>query len=405
MPAPTMWDGQWLEDEGLAQWATPTQLKYREATIRLGSMRAAAREFKVNFTAVSDSLKALRSYAARRGHAPGHFNDGTAPGYRMGKVTVQRARTRDGDSVVERVWERQHPDHQRSEEDLRSFVGGLVGALGELPQLAPPPKHVAADLLAVYAFGDPHFGMKASAQSAGESFDLAECDRITRAGVDRLVSATAPAATALLLNAGDNTHANDGSHRTPESKNAMDMDGHHADSMKISAYAWAYAIRRMLEKHDRVMAWFLPGNHDPDAAFAIALALSMFFHDEPRVEIEVTRSPYRYLRFGKVLIGGHHGHGAKPGDLPLLMAVDRPADWGASEFRYVFIGHIHHDTVKEVQGVRVESLRTLAAKDHWHANKGYRALRDTRSILYAADYGEVERHTCSAAILSAARAA
>jgi hypothetical protein len=54
----------------------------------------------------------------------------------------------------------------------------------------------------------------------------------------------------------------------------------------------------------------------------------MFFHNEPRVEVDLSRMAYRYLRFGKVLIGGHHGHGAKPADLPLLMAVDRPAGLG-----------------------------------------------------------------------------
>jgi hypothetical protein len=398
MPAPTWRDGsKWLDDPNLWEHATDRQRVFIETVKRLGTMGAAADELKVRTSVISESLKCARERAAAMGHAPGHFNDGTAPGYRMGKVTVQR-----GPAGVERVWERQHPEGKQSEDDLRSFVEGLVRALGALPPLCPPPQHVTADLLAVYAFGDPHFGMKVSAQSAGEPFDLAECDRITRAGVDRLVASTAPAATALLLNAGDNTHSNDGSHKTPDHGNQMDMDGHHAESMTVSAYAWAYAIRRMLEKHERVIAWFLPGNHDPDAAFAIALALSMFFHAEPRVEIEVTRAPYRYLRFGKVLIGANHGHGAKPADLPLLMAVDRAADWGATEYRYVFVGHVHHDTVKEIQGVRVETLRTLAAKDHWHASKGYRALRDTRSILYAANYGEIERHTCSAAILSAA---
>jgi hypothetical protein len=399
MPAPaTRYGDAWLKDPNLWEHATERQRTFITAIIEHKTMGAAAAALGIRTSVISEALKCARERAAAMGHAPGHFDQGVAPGYRMGKVTFRRKAS----GEVLEYWDRQHPDGRMSEAELRAFVDGLVRSLGELPALTPPPAHVTADLLAVYAFGDPHFGMKASAQSAGEEFDLAECDRITRAGVDRLVSSTAPAATALLLNVGDNTHSNDGSHKTPGHGNQMDMDGHHADSMKVSAYAWAYAIRRMLEKHDRVIAWFLPGNHDPDAAFAIALALSMFFHNEPRVEIEVTRAPYRYLRFGKVLIGGHHGHGAKPHELPLLMAIDRPADWGASEYRYVWIGHIHHDSVKEVQGVRVESLRTLAAKDHWHATKGYRALRDTRSILYAADYGEIERHTCSAAILSAA---
>lgn len=386
------------ELEALKDGATAKQAEMVDAVIRLGSACAAARELGVDNSYISKTIRVLQKRAALDGRAPGHFNSGVAPGFRMGKVTVQR----NHEGEVERTWERQHPDGRRMEESLRAFVEGLVESLGELPPLTPPPQHVLTDLLAVYAFGDPHFGMKASIVDAGEDFNLAECNRLVRAGIDRLVSATPPTGTALLLNAGDNTHSNDGSHRTPGHGNQMDMDGHHNDAVLVSAHAWAYAIRRMLEQHERVVVWGLPGNHDPDAAFAIAVALSMFFHNEPRVEVDLSRTAYRYLRFGKVLIGGHHGHGAKPADLPLLMAVDRPQDWGESEFRYIFIGHVHHDTVKEVQGVRVESLRTLAAKDAWHAGKGYRSLRDTRSIVYAADYGEIERHTCSAAMLRAA---
>lgn len=370
-----------------------TLAKYRAAIEEHGSARAAERALGLGNDAIGGFLRRQ----ARKGLAPGHFDNGVAPGYLMGKVTVQR-----GPGGVERTWERMSPEAADAEANLRAFVAGLFEGSGPLAPITPPPARVMADLLAVYAFGDPHFGMKATASGGGESFDLAECDRITRAGIDRLVSVTPPTGTALLLNVGDNTHSNDGSHKTPGHGNSMDMDGHHNDAVLVSAHAWAYAVRRMLEKHERVVVWLIPGNHDPDAAFAIALALSMFFHNEPRVEVELSRSAYRYMRFGKVLIGGHHGHGAKPADLPLLMAVDRPQDWGETAWRYCFIGHIHHDTVKEIQTVRVESLRTLAGKDDWHLRQGYRALRDTRSIIYAAEGGEIERHTASAAMLQEA---
>lgn len=310
----------------------------------------------------------------------------------MGKVTVQR-----GPDGVERTWERQHPDRANIEQTIRELVANLLGE--KLAPITPPPRHVEADMLAVYAFGDPHFGMRASIAETGEAFDLAEADRVTRAGVDSLVAVTPATENALLLNVGDNTHANDGSHRTPASANQLDMDGHHNQAMLVSALAWVHAIRRMLERHQHVTAWFLPGNHDPDASFAVAVAVALYFHAEPRVTVDLDRTAYRYMRFGKNLIGAHHGHGAKPADLPLLMAVDRPEDWGATEYRYVWMGHIHHDTVKEIQGVRVESLRTLAAKDAWHAGKGYRSLRDTRSIVIHREFGEIGRHVCSVAML------
>ncbi len=39
---------------------------------------------------VSEALKCARERAAAKGHAPGHFNDGTAPGYRMGLERAAR---------------------------------------------------------------------------------------------------------------------------------------------------------------------------------------------------------------------------------------------------------------------------------------------------------------------------
>jgi hypothetical protein len=383
-------------EDPLLQYATETQARHYRAYKEHGSFRAAARALGLNYSAVRSSVALLEKKAARLGHAPGHFENGVAPGYLMGKVTVHR----DAAGAVVQTWERQSPAEQEREEYVRDFVAGLVDEMrGALGPSATPTEAAMADLLAVYAFGDPHFGLRALADEAGEDFDLAECDRLTRAGIDRLVASTPPAEHALLLNIGDNTHADNSKNQTPGHGNQVDVDGRHFNVVQVSARAWAYAIRRVLTKHERVTVWMVPGNHDPETSFAIALALSMLFESEPRVTVDLSPSLYRFMRFGKVLIGAHHGHGAKPGDLPLLMAVDRPKDWGESEFRYVWVGHIHHDTVKEVQGVRVESLRTLAAKDAWHAGKGYRSMRDTRVVVYHAEGGEEERHTCSVARL------
>jgi hypothetical protein len=191
MPAPTMWDGQWLEDEGLKKWATPRQLDYIEATVRLGSLRKAAAELGINNSTISKALTSLRDYAARRGHAPGHFSDGTAPGYRMGKVTIQRARTGDGSSVVERVWERQHPDDDLRE---RLFLARVEGLKDDLPRVLPLSAPVCSDdeLLTVYPQGDPHAGLYAWSEEVGEGFDLAAFERINIAATDQLVASAPP---------------------------------------------------------------------------------------------------------------------------------------------------------------------------------------------------------------------
>jgi hypothetical protein len=95
--------------------------------------------------------------------------------------------------------------------------------------------------------------------------------------------------------------------------------------------------------------------------------------------------------------GVHHGHTCKADKLPLVMATDKPKEWGQSEYRYWLTGHIHHDTRKEYSGCTVESFRTLAAKDAYAYSGGYRAGQDSKALVIHKDYGEVERHTINIA--------
>lgn len=386
-------------DEALKDfaWVTDRQREYIDAVNRHGSASKAAASLGIDKAMVCRSINAIKKRASGQGHSPEHDMCRTVPdGFKVKGVSTYY----DSEGKARGQWVKSAEDRARSEELIREFVAHLMEEARGLAPFTPAPIRVLSDLMAVYLFGDPHFGMKALAAEAGDDFNLPEADRLTRAGIDRLADAAPDTEEALLVVIGDNTHANDSSNRTPGHGNQLDVDGRHHEAVLASAKAWTYAARRLLTKHQRVRVWFMPGNHDPDTAYALALCLSMYFESEPRIEVDLSPSLYRYLRFGKVLIGGHHGHGAKQGDLPLIMAVDRPEDWGQTAFRFVYMGHIHHDSVKEVQGVRVESIRSLAAKDAWHAGQGYRSLRDTRVIVHHKDYGEVERHTCSVAMLS-----
>lgn len=385
-------------DPRLKEWATPRQREYIEAVNLHGSNRKAATACGVDSSAVDRAMQSVMARAARAGYAPGHFTEGVAPGYAMGKVTVQRG----ADGSIERSWERQSPGDERAKEALKAWVDEMAADVRGLAPITPAPPAGLSRYLATYVFGDPHFGVRALVEETGANFDLAEANRITRAGIDRLVDVTPPAGTALLIFAGDNTHGDNSKNQTPQSGHPLDIDGRHYDITRVTARAFIHCAQRLLEKHTRVIVWVMPGNHDPDTANMIAFSMSLFFESEPRIEVDTSPALYRYFRHGRVLLGAHHGHGAKPQDMPLIMACDRPEDWGASSYRYVWMFHIHHDTVKEIQGVRVESVRTLAASDAWHAGKGYRSMRDTRAVLYDPDGGEVERYTCSAAMLDAA---
>lgn len=377
------------------EWATPTQAKYLAAVEEHGSMAKAAAALGVAKNAVWESIDRYRKEAARRGHAPGHWEGGIAPGYHMGKVTVQR-----GPDGVERTWERQHPDAVAMQERLEALREVM---LADLPRVAPSPAPVYADddLLTVYPQGDPHAGLYAWKDETGQAFDLVEYERVTKAAIDRLVASAAPSAHALYIDLGDSLHADNNASRT-KSGHHLDTHGRHAEVVRAVIRCKRHHIARLLERHTHVTVRINPGNHDGVTALMLAEMMAMIYENEPRVTVATSPNPYWFHGFGSNLIGTTHGDGAKGANLPLLMAVDAPALWLASEHgsRVWFVGHVHHKDIKDYPGVTVEYCRTLAAPDIWSHASGYRSKRDMQAITLHRTDGEVERHTCSMARLN-----
>lgn len=366
-----------------------------EARLQAGSELGAAKLLGMSRSTMRHRLRE----ASRRGIAPGHFESGTAPGYRMGKVTVQRGPT----GEVERTWERQSPGNEDALEIVRGAMADAIEDIkGALIPTTPPPVY-DADLLTLIPMGDPHFGLLTWAKEVGEDFDLKIAEELTFAAVDRLCSLTPSSETAMLLNLGDFYHADNSSNRTPQSGNSLDVDGRFQLIAQVGLRAMVRCIRRLLEKHGRVIVRNNRGNHDPHQAFMLSLALDAMFSNEPRVLVEMTPASFYYYRFGKTLIASTHGDGAKLADLPLIMAADAPEDWAAATWRVWHCGHFHHDQLKDHPGCTVETHRTLAANDAWHRHQGYRSGRDMKAIIYHRDHGEISRIRCGLSMLDQAR--
>jgi hypothetical protein len=381
-------------DDIRPEWATDAQWRAVEAVKEHGSMRAAAVALGLKKTAVWEAVTRYTKEAARRGLAPGHFNDGVAPGYRMGKVTVQR-----GPAGVERVWERQHPDAEAQAERLQAIREVMLEGIVPLVPLAAP-LYADDDLLTVYPQGDPHAGLYSWKDETGQAFDLAEYERVMKAAIDRLVASAAPSAHALFIDLGDSLHADNNASRT-KSGHHLDTHGRHAEVVRAVMRCKRHHVARMLEKHRHVTVRVNPGNHDGVTALMLAEMLAALYENEPRVTVITSPNPYWYMGFGTNLIGTTHGDGAKGKDLPLLMAVDAPDLWQASQHgsRVWYVGHVHHGDEKDYPGVTVKYKRTLAAPDIWSHASGYRSVRSMDAETYHRTDGEVEKHTCSMARL------
>ena len=365
-------------------------------------------EAAANYPTIADAARALGvpretlasriKRAAMSGYSPKHGMTKTVPdGYLVKGVSSYY----DKDGNLSGQWVKSTLDQSRAEELTRAFVESMSEDVRGLSPLVPTPHHSDIDLLTVYPMGDPHFGMYAWAKEAGDDFDLNKAESLTTQAIDRLVSSAPNSKTALLLNLGDFFHADNSTNQTPGHGHALDVDTRYAHVLQVGLRSLVHCVRRLLEKHEQVTLWMMPGNHDPHSSFALALCLSAFFENNKRVSVDLSPSLFKYFRFGRVLIGAHHGHSAKMSELPSLMACDKAEDWGKTKHRYWYCGHIHHLTRdKEHPGCVVETFRTLAPRDAWHAGKGYRAGRDMYAITHHREHGEIMRTRCDVSMLS-----
>lgn len=384
-------------DNQTLSYATQRQLDYIEAIEKHGSIHAAATALDLSPFTLERSLRALRQRAVQQGYSPEHDMIHTVPeGLSISGVSTLYT----GDGQVSQQWVKSDKDKQKLAEQLLGYAETLADSVKGLAKPVQSPAPGRDDLMCIIPVGDPHFGMYSWAAETGEDFDLDIAERLTHAAIDRLVDSGPEASTAMLLNLGDHFHA-DNQWNTTNSGHQLDVDGRWAKVQQAGLKAMIYCIQRLLGKYNKVVFRINKGNHDNHSSYALALMLSCYFYNEPRVTVDLSPRVHWYYKFGKNLIGSTHGDTTKEKDMVALMATDCPKDWGDTKHRYWYVGHVHHKSVKEYPGGVVEYFRTLAPGDAWHRSQGYRAGRDMCMIVLHKDHGEIERHRCDVGLLEA----
>jgi hypothetical protein len=271
---------------------------------------------------------------------------------------------------------------------LKDALAGFHGIVAP----GPSPSLSRNDLMTVYVIPDAHMGLLAWGKETGENYDLDIARDTILSSLADLIGRASPSREAVILWLGDTTHQNDRTNMTPRSGHVLDVDGRWQKVLTATAGVALKAADMAAEKHERVTVRFIPGNHDPDAAVALTVALSLAYASHERVTVDDSPSPHWFRRHGKTLLGATHGHTMKPEAMAMMLATDRPEDWGASKHRYFLFGHVHHASVKEVASVRVESFNSPAAKDAFAHAGGWRSARALHSITYHSERGETTRH-------------
>lgn len=271
---------------------------------------------------------------------------------------------------------------------LREAFAGYVGAAPEVPA----PALADDDLLTVYPIPDLHLGMHAWGRETGDNYDVKIAVAMATEIVGRLVARSEPSRRAVLLGLGDYFHANDAKAVTPQSGNRLDVDGRWMKVYGAGARLAIAMVDLIGRKHQEIEVVFLRGNHDPDAAGTLSVALDLFYSANPRISVHDGPGIAWYRRHGKTLLGATHGHTMKGDRMAMMMAADRPEEWGQARHCYFYSGHVHHVVAQEFGRVIVESFGSPAARDAFNADGGYRAQRSLSAITHHVEHGEIGRH-------------
>lgn len=282
----------------------------------------------------------------------------------------------------------------RDNDPITDMIEAFKSIKDELPRADTKqavPAYTNERLLSAYLLGDCHVGMRAWRGDAGANFDLDIAERNLTELTAHLTDLAPASKHALIVNIGDYFHADSRTNTTTKGT-PVDVDGRWPKVLAVGIRIMRRIIDRALQKHEHVTVINEIGNHDTHTSIFLSLALAQFYEDEPRVHIDTSPRMFHYYRFGKVLVMTHHGHNVKPRDLPGVMASDRARDWGETEFRYIYTGHIHHERSCEFPGVFWRSLRSPASSDAWHDSMGYRSAHELCLEILDMDRGLVNRH-------------
>lgn len=379
-----------LIDPRMREFLTARQAEIVDAVEFHKSATKAAVALGCSRGTITNTMTRVRAASSAKGFAPGHWENGAAPGYLIGKVTVHRK----GDGTVLQTWERQHPDAAFLDA-VREAVEAGFGRERITPlSVAPKMPGRDRDVIPWVEIGDGHLGMLAHEAETGANYDLKIAERELCAGIATLIDEGGEHERGVINDLGDFTHYENFKQETEASGHRLDGDGRFPRMIEVYVRVMRFIVEKALEKWDTVDVIINQGNHSRTNDIWMAVALKLAYGHTGRVNVLNNHSPFIGYRMGNTFVMTHHGDKCPPQRLADVMATDFAKDWGETTFRYVDTGHVHHGKRSlEHAGVQLESFNTLAPRDKWANDNGYRSRQCITLIDRSRTYGEIGRRT------------
>lgn len=364
---------------------TERQKQIIQAYLDEGSLRKAAAKLGCAQSTVGETIQRARSNALK--------HDKNVPDDFEIKGISTYSRTETGGE-----WVKIDKKVGAFNEYMDYLVYGLTDQITPY-QPIPVPTDFPDNLLNLFVITDYHIGMLAEEELNGQSdWNLPMAEHVLQRWIETAIARAPKAKQAILCNLGDFLHF-DGAPVTSSSGHLLDAASVFPVMFDSAIRALRYCIDALLHHYESVHVISATGNHDLHSAHPLRVALSIAYENEPRLSIDMSKSPFYAFKWGKTSLFFHHGHRQKMGNVASTMAGQYPKIYGLTDHRYCHMGHYHHIKSEENNLMIVEQHRTLSPKDRYSSEGGYFAGRSSDVITYHKQTGHLYRTTISTEML------
>jgi hypothetical protein len=197
------------------------------------------------------------------------------------------------------------------------------------------------------------------------------------------------AAVAVFNQLGDFVHFDGLEAVTPTSRHILDADSRFEKVVDVVVDVLITCVEMLLHKYPVVHVKIAEGNHDIASSVWLRKLFARLFKDNPRVSVDQSPLPYYAYQHGKTMLAFHHGHLAKKENAGAKVPALFPKMWGDTEWRYLHMGHLHSEYVKEENGIKTQQHPTLSGRDAYAARGAWFSARGAKCITYHREHGEL----------------
>jgi hypothetical protein len=243
-------------------------------------------------------------------------------------------------------------------EDVRTFFSELSLPKLKLNKVSEKKEIIESSQRLLLNLADAHFGN-------GEKIEEL-VGRLVDEVISRLSNRNFK--EIVFINFGDLLHTDNYAGQTTQGTQ-VGKRGEHPSIWKNATETLILAIEKLSEICP-VKYVTICGNHDKVASYTVGQALEYYFKSDLNIEFDTEFEDRKYFVFGNSLVGFCHGDLPNK-NVPTLLQREAREQFGKSKYAYMFLGHIHHVSIKDSDGVVVSYLPSITPTDEWHKGMGY----------------------------------